>query len=207
VRIAQPVQTLGGSWTHFGWSATRFVSGREPDRSRSAAWVEIVQAGRAFHRAIRHVPRPDCLAERTDSWAVADRAVWDERSWHYLPEFEAVVSRLRPALSPLGPAQLVHGDLTGNVLFSPGELPAIIDVSPYWRPPAYAEGIVVADALSWYDASANLLDEVGVPVSAVARALLFRMGTTSERVRAGVPKLDVQDEAQRCCRAATALGL
>lgn len=207
VRIAKPVPTDDGSWTRSGWSATRFVHGREPDRSRPSTWVEIVEAGRAFHRAIGHVPRPDCLAERTDPWAVADRAVWGERPPQYLPEFEAVAGRLVPALSPLGPERLVHGDLTGNVLLAPGELPVIIDVSPFWRPPAYAEGIVVADALCWYDASAGLLSEVDVPVSAVARALLFRMCTTSERVRAGVPGLDVQDEAERYRRAATTLGL
>jgi prepilin-type processing-associated H-X9-DG protein len=32
------------------------------------------------------------------------------------------------------PAQLIHGDLGGNVLFADGEPPAVIDFSPYWRP-------------------------------------------------------------------------
>jgi hypothetical protein len=46
----------------------------------------------------------------------------------------------------------VHGDLTNNVLLRAGQPPGIIDFSPYWRPPEYAEGIIVADALSWHGA-------------------------------------------------------
>ena len=172
-----------------------------------STWVEIIEAGRAFHRAICHVPWSDCLVERTDPWALADRAAWDDGEAHYRPEFEAVVRRLMRALSALGRPQVVHGDLTGNILFAPGELPAVIDVSPYWRPPAYAEGIVVADALCWHDTTPRLLDEVGVSVPAVARGLLFRIGATCERVRVGVPGLDLTDEAERYNRAATALGL
>lgn len=43
----------------------------------------------------------------------------------------------------------IHGDLTGNVLFAAGRAPAVIDFSPYWRPPVFAEAIVVADGLLW----------------------------------------------------------
>lgn len=74
----------------------------------------------------------------------------------------------------------MHGDLLGNVLFAAGLPPAVIDISPYWRPPEYAEAIVVADALCWYGATPTLLTEAGVAPAAVARALLFRMGTASE---------------------------
>ncbi len=34
------------------------------------------------------------------------------------------------------PPQLVHGDLTGNLLFHTSLPPAVIDLSPYWRPTA-----------------------------------------------------------------------
>lgn len=49
-------------------------------------------------------------------------------------------------------AQLIHGDLTGNVLFAADEAPAVIDFSPYWRPPVFAEAVVVADGLLWFQA-------------------------------------------------------
>ena len=38
--------------------------------------------------------------------------------------------------------------------------PAIIDFSPYWRPPAFASAIVVADALIWEGADEGLLASV-----------------------------------------------
>ncbi len=66
-----------------------------------------------------------------------------------------------PALEPLGSPQIMHADLRGNILFSATLPPAVIDISPFWRPPEYAEGIVVADALCWHDAQAALLDQAG----------------------------------------------
>lgn len=80
---------------------------------------------------------------------------------------------------PLGGDQLVHADLTGNVLISADRPPAIIDVSPYWRPPAYAEGIVIADAICWHGASPRLAHDTGADLAAVARGLLFRVLSTN----------------------------
>ncbi len=74
--------------------------------------------------------------------------------------------------------QIVHGDLTGNVLFADHLPPAIIDLSPYWRPPTFASAIVVADALVWEGADRSLpasighLDDFG---QSLVRALLYRL--------------------------------
>ncbi len=207
VRLATPVATRDGAWVCDGWSATRWVEGSEPDRSQLSTWVEIIEAGRAFHRAVAHLAHPDCLAARTDWWAVADRAAWGERPISVRSEFADLARRLQGALEPLGRPQIVHGDLTGNVMFAYGLAPAVIDISPYWRPPEYAEGVVVADALCWHGAPACLLDLVGVSVAAVARALLFRMATTNERLASGAGGVDVRDEARRYGLAAAAIGL
>ena len=144
---------------------------------------------------------------RQDWWAQADQAAWGERQVRFLPEFTAVARRLHKGLEPLGPAQLVHGDLAGNVLFAAGLPAAIIDISPYWRPPAYSDGIVVADALCWHDAPASLLETLDVSRAAVARGLLFRMTTTNQRVLSGNDRGDVADESRRYHRAASALVL
>jgi len=102
----------------------------------------------------------------------------------------------------------VHGDLTGNVLFAQNQPPAVIDLSPYWRPPKYAEGVVLADALCWHDAPPSLLVDAGVSIAAVARALLFRMLTTSERVvRGEIPSSQIVEEGHRYHAAASAIGL
>jgi hypothetical protein len=75
------------------------------------------------------------------------------------------------------PAQLVHGDLAGNVLFHPELPPLVIDLSPYWRPPAFASAVVVVDALVWLGADEDLvkplLEDEGFP-QLLLRALLFR---------------------------------
>ncbi|MEV4345265.1 TIGR02569 family protein [Actinoplanes sp. NPDC049596] len=202
-RLASPVGAGDGAWVVQGWTATRWVEGTEPDYSSVATWEAILAAGRAFHRAVAHLGRPAFLDARRDWWALADRVAWGERPARFRPEFAVVARRLAVALEPLGPSQLVHADLTQNVLFAAGLAPAVIDISPYWRPPAYAEGVVVADALCWHGAPSSLGETVGVPASAVARALLFRMATTNERG----PEVDVRDEARRYEVAASALGL
>ena len=206
-RLGAPVPSRDGSWVCDGWAATRWVEGDQPDRTKESTWRKIVEAGRAFHRAVAHVHRPDVLDVRQGWWAVADRVAWGERAVDFCSEFAAVSRRLQDALMPLGDSQVVHADLTGNVLFGPGLSPAVIDVSPYWRPPAYAEGVVVADALCWHGARRSLLDRVGVSTTAVARALMFRMATTNERVVSGVAGIDLQDEARRYRTAASAIGL
>lgn len=207
VRLATAVQTLHGTWSWEGWSATQWVEGAEPDRTTPSTWLQIIEVGRVLHRAVAHLHRPDCLEARDDWWAVADRVAWGEHGSQFLPEFADLSQRLQRALEPLGPPQIVHADLTGNVLFSPTLPPAVIDLTPYWRPAEYAEGVVIADALCWHGAQASLLDQTGVSGAAVARALLFRMATTSQAVSAGAPRVDVEDEAQRYHRAAGAIGV
>jgi hypothetical protein len=208
VRIAKPMPTRRGAWRHEGWTATQWVEGVEPQNAAPTVWLDVIAAGRAFHRAVAHLSRPDCLDDRQDPWAAADRAAWGERPLQLHTAFSTVAQRLQDALEPLGRAQLVHGDLAGNVLFAPDLPPAVIDMSPYWRPPEYAEGVVLADALCWHDAPPSLLPDVGVSVPAVARGLLFRMFTTSQRVISGeTASTDIVDEAHRYDRAASAIGL
>jgi hypothetical protein len=84
---------------------------------------------------------------------------------------------------------VIHGDLTGNVLFAPGVAPAIIDLAPYWRPPAFASAIVVADALVWEGADATLLEAVAHVErfeQYLLRALVYR-AVTDRLFRADEP--------------------
>jgi hypothetical protein len=125
----------------------------------------------------------------------------------FVPEFAGVADRLRGLPEPPGQPQLVHCDLTGNVLLAPGLPPAIIDISPYWRPTSYAEGVVIADVLSYHSADGEALSTLGVPLTAVARALLFRVATSNVFATSGTTAVDLTDEAQRFERAALAIGV
>jgi hypothetical protein len=85
------------------------------------------------------------------------------------------------------PEQIVHGDLTGNVLFAEGMAPAIIDFTPYWRPVGFASAVVIADAIAWHGATSALTDalsDTDEPRSMLARAALFRL-ITSDRAALG----------------------
>jgi uncharacterized protein (TIGR02569 family) len=172
-RVAPPCRALTGELVVEGWTAWRF----EPGRRRPGCWPEIIELSGVFHRALRDVARPDFLDQRTDRWAIGDRVAWAEPA----PGRPAVVkhlSALAAACRPVGAAsQLIHGDLTGNVLFADGLPPLVLDLSPYWRPPLFAAAIVVADALVFEGAEADLAvrlaDEPG-GAQYLLRALIFR---------------------------------
>jgi hypothetical protein len=68
--------------------------------------------------------------------------------------------------------------LDGAYPFAPGLPPAVIDLSPYWRPVAYASAIVAVDAVLWHGADAAALVPPGPAGEArplIVRALLFRL--------------------------------
>jgi uncharacterized protein (TIGR02569 family) len=76
------------------------------------------------------------------------------------------------------PRQVVHGDLTGNVLFADGLPPAVIDLAPYWRPRDFASAVVVADAMTWEGADESLLAAVAHVERIgqhLVRALIYRL--------------------------------
>lgn len=138
-----PLPATDGAWTSSGWTAWRY----QPGVHLPGRWHEIVAVGQRLHAALHDEPEPAFLADCTDIWAVADRVAWGE-----LPAEEHAGTKhldtLLAALRPVtGTAQLVHGDLTGNVLFHTDLPPLVIDLSPYWRPPAFATAVVIADAL------------------------------------------------------------
>ena len=78
-----------------------------------------------------------------------------------------------------GDSQLIHGDLTGNVLFAPDSGPPwIIDLSLYWRPAQYASAIVAVDCYEWERVGVEVLDAVvdlPADLSSSSGAALFRL--------------------------------
>jgi hypothetical protein len=123
-RVARPVPATDGSWAAHGWEAWRLVGGStDPHRAD-----EVIRAGEAFHAALAHLPRPRFLRVRDTPWSRADRLAWQETE--QAPDFPL----LKPLLAERGTvdalAQVVHGDLLGNVLFEPGRPPAITDCRP-----------------------------------------------------------------------------
>jgi uncharacterized protein (TIGR02569 family) len=175
-RIAHPLRAESGSLIIEGWCAWEALEGRHEERR----WPEIVAVGERFHTALAAVPRPTFIARRTDPWSIGDRVAWGELP---VSDFTNVkhLARLTSALKPIeAESQVIHGDLTGNVLFDDRLPPAIIDLAAYWRPPAFASAIVVADALVWEGADRSLLDAVAHAKDFdqyLLRALIYRAVT------------------------------
>jgi hypothetical protein len=138
-------------------------------------WPRVLDAADAFHAFVAGEPRPSFIEARTHQWAIADRVAWGDLA----PLEFADDPRVRRLLALTRPvdaeSQVIHGDLAGNVLFAPDQPPAVVDVTAYWRPVAYARAIVIVDAIAWDGAPFELLD-VSTDVryrQLLVRALLF----------------------------------
>ena len=177
-RVAPPLRSVAGELVVGGWTAWRF----EPGCHRRARWPEIIRLAGQFADAVTDVPRPALLDQRQDRWAIGDRVAWAELAWQDViaPTGPPVnhLATLAAACRPIrARSQLIHGDLTGNVLFADGRPPLILDISPYWRPVAFSAAIVVADALVFEGAEASLVGQLSDDPDAaqyLLRALMFR---------------------------------
>ncbi len=189
VRVPRPLRSTDGRWVVSGWAASRYVSGRVEPRHD-----EVVGVAQRLHAATAHLARPGFLADRDDMYAVADAAAWGEAEPELpLDSGGTTFARLAGARRPVVLAsQIVHGDLFGNVLFAGSAPPAVIDFTPYWRPPEWAAAVVVVDALAWGGADPGLprrwsaLDEWP---QVLLRALLFRLAVHALHPRSTVQSL------------------
>jgi uncharacterized protein (TIGR02569 family) len=175
VRLAPPVPAIDGSWIVDGWCAQPLLAGEHAER-----WLDVLAVARRFHAAVRHLPRPAFIDRRTHPWSVGDRVAWDEAS---SPVAHPLLDRLLPLRRPVDLApQVIHGDLTDNVLFADDLPPAVIDVTPYWRPAGYSSAVVVGDAIRWRDADPVPLFDAVADLEAFpqlfVRAVIFRLVTT-----------------------------
>jgi len=185
LRIAMPIPARDGSWVVDGWGASRY----EPGTTASRDLPVLVAAGRLLHAelAVAVPRRPSELDLRDDRWARAERFPFDEAalvdSAPKEPRLRDLVRRLAGRLTgrltgtALGAEQLVHVDLAVNVLLDAHGAPVVIDLSPAWRPPRWAEAVCVLDAVLWHGAPAGALARwrSEAEVDALVRAALFRL--------------------------------
>ena len=173
---------------------------------------EVLQICRHFHTDVRKVnfPMPDFLATRLNRFHEADLVTWDEKNLSSVGRVsQEVLAIIEPTLRqiqrlkrpiPTLPAQIIHGDLTGNILFDNASSiqPGIIDMTIYWRPAEYAEAIIVADGLVWHEQGRELLELYGtdgVRLQLLVRALYWRcicfaIDPDMDFVLAHIPKVD-----------------
>jgi uncharacterized protein (TIGR02569 family) len=190
-RLARPLYVVNDSATYVfqGWTASSFLEASPGPKVR---YADIFKVNRAFcaDLAVVCMDKPSFVEKRSDRWSEADRVTWGENS---LADVEKVDSKILRLISPVLEAlkklmkplpldlksQLIHADLGGNVLFDENNasLPGIIDLTLYWRPPAYAEAVVVADSLVWAGEGGNLVELYGldeVRLQLAVRAMYWR---------------------------------
>jgi uncharacterized protein (TIGR02569 family) len=142
-RLPRPARALDGAWvTPQGWSAWTFVEG-QPATTQDLA--QVIPAIQAFHRALASVPYPPYLARRDSPYDRANLQTWEDAPLtledRFAPLVVPLLQRRRPV--PELRAQLIHADLNEqNILVASGSDPAIIDMTPYWRPPEFAVAVL-----------------------------------------------------------------
>jgi hypothetical protein len=176
-RVPRPLRTVAedgatGAWVAQdplagAWVAWQWLPGEPASWSGvSPFWPSLIAASRAFHAALAGRPAPPWLGRDGSQWTVGDQVAWGERDpgsvlaaapGPLAAQLRSLLAALRPVRLP---AQLVHGDLGGNVLFAAGEPPAVIDFSPYWRPAGLALAVAAVDALTWSGADPAILGEL-----------------------------------------------
>jgi uncharacterized protein (TIGR02569 family) len=194
-RVAKPIRAADGGWVVDGWTAYEWVEGQATTRR----WDEIATAGSQFHRSLRGIAKPTFVDTRTHQWAIGDRVAFGEQEIAIPTLIAEQVADLRACIAENRlPSQVIHGDLTGNVLLADGLPPAIIDFSPYYRPVGYATAVIVVDAIAWFGAS-FALTEVIEPAERrhdlLARALIFRLVAAALNPAADDGRLQLQARA------------
>jgi uncharacterized protein (TIGR02569 family) len=178
LRVARPHRSSDGRWVVSGFAACEYLPGVPLGR-----YDELVGASLRLHAATASVRRPKLLDDRDTLAARADAAAWGERVVALDP---ATGGRMFTELAALRrqvrlPAQVVHADLFGTVLFDDtdsGAPPAIMDLVPFWRPVEWAAAVIVVDALAWGGGDPGLLRNwahLDDWPQALLRALLFRV--------------------------------
>jgi hypothetical protein len=204
LEFSLPLRGSSGHLIEDGWTAFRRLAG-EPDPS---SWHELAAVARSFACSFETQTRPAFIDARMHSWARADRLAWGEPTdnatdgepgdhglvsdaaalndalllnagahANAAPHLAALAHARQPVSDPSG---IVHGDLTGNVLFDRGGASAVIDLTIYWRPVEYSVAIIAIDSVCFGGAPLTLLESISPAANFpqhLIRALLFREAT------------------------------
>lgn len=183
VRVPQPERSQDGSWVYDGWAAHHWVEGRDVSMPSEIETVRV--ACEAFSDVVAGLERPSFLDLRSDPWSYGDRVAWEGAEPQGSEPTQRLLAEALAALQPVhSQAQVIHGDIGGNVLVADGLRPAVIDWPPYFRPRGLALAVVAVDALSWSGAPAELLDawsDVPYWEQLLLRAVIFRVATEGRR--------------------------
>lgn len=177
-RVPKPIQAKDGTWVFNGWAASTFEQGEY----RPGYYAEAIELCKDFHRALVDIQKPDWFDKKTDVFALSDRMAWGEFP---IPDFELAKEPFKKIFSFLEenhlPNQLIHGDWgLGQILFHDELPPAVVDMTPYFRPADYPIADMLLGAMMDEGADISILD-IGKEIKdfdqLMLRALVMRTCT------------------------------
>lgn len=155
VRFHRPIKSINGDWAHEGYVAWEFLKGEHV----KGQYDKKLKASHAFHKLLRGFPQPEGLKTPKGPWSTGNWVALSQLEFDYDQEFMDLYNQIKPHLKPLPEdRQLVHGDMFQNFLLDEILPPALIDFSGVWAPNGFAEGIMLADAINWGNATDEELE-------------------------------------------------
>jgi len=157
LRIPKSIKSINGNWIEDGYVAWEFLTGKDLNDN----YKEKLRACDWFSDIFENIEKPNFIENRNDAWSVADRVTWGEKEKEYMPEFQEMIDQVQKSLIPIEHSgQIIHGDISGNIVFDIKEGLGVIDITLGWRPKDYAKALLIIDAITWEGADLSIYNHV-----------------------------------------------
>ena len=181
LQLSKPIKSNNGKFVYKGWCCTRY----EPGEHRKGNVKQKLEVSRLLHHDLAdtnfiNIPKSD------DPWSKSQRIAWqNERLPQHISKnafkiLEELLSKVK--LKENYKVQIVHSDLSGNILFDKDLTPLIIDFSPAIAPVEYAEAILICDSIAWEESPTSEIELIchsEVNVEMILRAVIFRLSVAA----------------------------
>ncbi|WP_274648751.1 RIO1 family regulatory kinase/ATPase [Paenibacillus humicola] len=180
-RLSKPIRSKSGTFVSHGWICTHFETGQDV----KGRIEDKLLVSRLFHRDLSSIGFGD-IPPIDNPWSKGHRIAWQVDGLpSELPQeiqecLHDLLSRVRK--KEHDQVQLVHSDLSGNILFDQDLEPLVIDFSPTIAPVEYAEAILVCDCIAWQGSEVSeidLLPSNELYKEMITRAIIFRLAVSA----------------------------
>lgn len=180
-RLSKPIKCNKGNFVYRGWCCT----GYEPGEHRQGEVKQKLEVARLFHKDLVNIDFND-IPKADDPWSIAHDIAWQKENLppNISKEAFKIIDDLicMVKLKENYKVQIIHSDLSGNILFDNVLSPLIIDFSPKIAPIEYAEAILVCDCIAWQGSPTSELELICnsmFSIEMIVRAVIFRLSTAA----------------------------
>lgn len=180
-RVSKPVRNNYGTFVSRGWSCTHYEIGKDV----KGQIKEKLLVSKLFHRDLSSIDFQN-FPHTDNPWSKGHRIAWqiDELPGELPRETQEIINKLlcSVSLKEQYKVQIVHSDLSGNILFDHFLSPLVIDFSPTIAPVEYAEAILVCDCIAWqgsHISEIDLLPDNELYKEMIIRAIIFRLSVSA----------------------------